>query len=299
MKKAWSLLFITFFLLLSCAIYPEKSNLSSEDKEFLSTVRYIISTKERKAFLSLPSSERKAFIEGFWKKRDPDPDTPVNEYKEEYYKRIKEAKHLFTEGGTSGWVQDRGRVYILLGPPEQRDTYPRGYDFYGPPMEIWHYGFYQLVFVDYRWNGNYELQPQSARMIAEINVAQVQLKPEVKKEEKAVFDFNLDFKKISERELALLLSIPYKNIWFSIEGNELKTTMEVSLEIFDASGKKAWEETKSYPISVNKERLKDFLGKDYLIEISIHLEPGEYDASITLKNLAEKTQVEKKIKLTV
>ena len=71
----------------------------------------------------------------FWKKRDPDPDTEENEFKTQYFQRIDEANHLFTDGGEPGWLQDRGRIYILLGPPADREVYPRGVTFYGIPTE--------------------------------------------------------------------------------------------------------------------------------------------------------------------
>jgi GWxTD domain-containing protein len=299
MKKTFFLPFVIASFLLSCATVKTEKNTNPEDEEFLSTVRFIITEQEKMDFLNFPPSERKAFIEEFWKKRNPDPGTEVNKYKEEYLKRVKEAKHLFSgEGGPSGWLQDRGRVYILLGPPEQRETYPRGYNFYGPPMEIWHYGFYEIIFADYRWNGNYELQPQSARMLAEINYAQIQPRPEVKSE-KLFFDFTLDIRKISEHELLIQISVPYKSIWLSSEENELKTTLEVSVEVYDASQKKIWNKTQSYPLSLRQETLKNFVGKDYVIEVPMRLEPGEYRSILTLKNLADQTLVKKTIKLTV
>ncbi|MBM3284874.1 MAG: GWxTD domain-containing protein [Candidatus Aminicenantes bacterium] len=299
MRIRWGLILFAALLLHSCAIFPERANLAPEEKEFLSTVRYIISQQERKAFLALPSSERQAFIENFWKKRDPSPETEANEYREEYYRRIEEAKHLFTEGGTSGWLQDRGRVYVLLGPPEQREQYPRGYTFYGLPMEIWHYGFHQLIFVDSRWNGNFELQSQSARMLAEINAAQMQLKPEMRKEEKVHFDFDLEIKKISAGEMIALISVPYQNIWFSSEEGELKTVLEATLNVYDTAKKKVSTESRTCPISLSQDKLKSFLGQDYVIEIPLVLEPGEYQATVSLKNLTGETQLSKKIKLTV
>ncbi|MDH7513912.1 MAG: GWxTD domain-containing protein [Clostridiales bacterium] len=298
MSRKGGLIFIFCSFILSCAILPAGRKLDPDHKEFLSKVRYIITSQERKTFLNLPPSERQAFVEEFWKKRDQDPDTDVNEYREEYYRRIDTANRLFKEGGHSGWLQDRGRIYILLGPPEQRETYPRGYGFYDPPMEIWHYGFYKLIFVDFHWNGNFELQPQSARMLAEINVAQMQLRPELRSE-KALSDFSLDVKKTSERELILLISIPYKDIWFSVEGEEFKTTLEVSVEVYDASDKMVREETKSFPLSLDQKELEGQKSKDYLIEILVQLDPGKYRAAVTLKNLTEKTRVRKNIELIV
>lgn len=61
-------------------------------------------------------------MEEFWKKRDPTPETETNEFKNEYFVRIGEANRFFTEAAESGWLQDRGRVDILLGPPTNRIT---------------------------------------------------------------------------------------------------------------------------------------------------------------------------------
>jgi len=298
MKKNLGLSLIIAFLLLGCSALEIQKNLAPEDKEFLSTVRYIITKQEKTAFLDLAPSERRPFIEEFWKKRDLTPATEVNEYKDEYIKRVKEAKHLFSgEGGPSGWLQDRGRVYILLGPPEQRETYPRGEDLGDIPVEYWHYGFHVLMFRDYRKNGNYELQ-EGARMLAEISRTQELLNPEVKPE-RVAFDFNLDMKKPAEGQVLILISIPYDNIWLSAEGNELKTTLELSLEVFDSAEKRVREEAKIYPISLAKEDLKELTGQDYLIETPVQLDPGNYRATITLKNLTGQTKVKKTITFTI
>src|SRR4030042_4812710 len=119
MRIRWAVLGLGLSVLLACSAGRMPKNLAPEEQEFLSNVRYIISGKERKASLPLPPSERPRFIEEFWKSRDPEPGTEVNEYKIELLKRIAEAKHLFTEAGESGWLTDRGRIYILIGPPEQ------------------------------------------------------------------------------------------------------------------------------------------------------------------------------------
>jgi GWxTD domain-containing protein len=298
MKKNLGLSLIVAFLSLACSAREIQKNLAPEDKDFLLTVRYIITKQEKKAFLDLAPSERRPFIEEFWKKRDLTPATEVNEYKDEYLKRVKEAKHLFSgEGGASGWLQDRGRIYILLGPPEQRETYPRGEDLRDIPVEYWHYGFHVLTFRDYRKNGSYELQ-EGPRMLAEISQTQEQLNPGVKPE-RVSFDFDLDIKKPAEKQLLILISIPYDNIWLSAEGNELTTSLELSLDVFDSAEKKVREEAKIYPISFAKEELKELMGQDYLIEIPVELDPGKYRATITLKNVTGQAKVKKTITFTI
>ncbi|HSR53394.1 MAG TPA: GWxTD domain-containing protein [Acidobacteriota bacterium] len=89
-------------------------------------VLYIITAEERAVFEDLRTEEEKVrFIEAFWKRRDPDPRTAENSFKEEHYRRIAYANERFS-AGIAGWKTDRGRVYIRFGPPTQRDVNPTG-----------------------------------------------------------------------------------------------------------------------------------------------------------------------------
>ena len=112
--------------------YNTGQNLTDSEKDFISKVRYIIKKHEKKVFYSLTTEEeREDFIEDFWKKRDPNPSTEENEYKDEYYDLIDQANHLFKDEKKQGWLTDRGRVYILLGPPELRRFRPGEISSYG------------------------------------------------------------------------------------------------------------------------------------------------------------------------
>jgi GWxTD domain-containing protein len=299
MRIHWAVLSIGLSFLLACSAGRIPKNLAPEEQEFLSNVRYIITSKERKTFLALPPSERPRFMEEFWKVRDPDPKTEVNEYKAEYLKRVAEAKHLFTEGGTSGWLTDRGRIYILLGPPEQRETYPQGYFNFRWPLELWRYGFYEIFFVDSRFNGNFELVAESARLISEINVAQQELRARPRAEEgQSVADFKVDVRKSAAGRL-VIVSIPYEQIWFSAEGSAFKANFELLWEIYDAADKKIQEGAKTYPLSLTKEQFKEYRGREWSAEISLDLPPGDYQVALTMKNLTDQKEVRKRIKLTV
>ena len=98
-----------------------KEPLSEASKQWLEeVVPYIITPREKDVFVNLPTElDRGQFIETFWKKRDPNPQTAENEYKLEYYRRIALANKFFGTGGIPGWRTDRGRFYILLGPPKE------------------------------------------------------------------------------------------------------------------------------------------------------------------------------------
>jgi len=98
----------------------KKEELKSVYKNWLDQdVSYIITDEERKAFKALKTDEeRDQFIENFWLRRDPDPDTPENEYKEQYFERIQYANEKFSSG-IPGWRTDRGRIYIMFGKPDE------------------------------------------------------------------------------------------------------------------------------------------------------------------------------------
>lgn len=104
-----------------------------------SDVVYIISKEERDLFMRLASDpDRERYVEQFWARRDPTPGTPENEFKEEHYKRIKHANAYFGgEWNTDGWRTDRGKIYIILGPPATRQFHVSGGQVY--PIELWFY----------------------------------------------------------------------------------------------------------------------------------------------------------------
>ena len=150
--------FLLPLFLTSCRLYNLERRLDPENAEFLSKVRYIITRKERKIFLELPDSEKKEFIEEFWKRRDPDPYTPENEFEMEYFDRIEKAGEIFRGEGRPGWMTDRGRIYILFGPPSYREIHHSETSdtsglLRGRCGEIWHYGLFPVVFRDESCNG--------------------------------------------------------------------------------------------------------------------------------------------------
>lgn len=105
-------------------------------------VKWIITDEEAKAFKSLQNDEeRDNFIEAFWDRRDPTPDTIENEFKEEHYRRILYANDQFGED-YPGWMTDRGRIYIAYGPPDEQEMHATELDSSGtsqPPSETWRY----------------------------------------------------------------------------------------------------------------------------------------------------------------
>jgi GWxTD domain-containing protein len=138
-------------------------------------VTYIISDEERATFVRLNTNEeREQFIEQFWLRRDPSPDTIENETKEEHYRRIAYANERFASG-IAGWRTDRGRIYIMWGPPDEIETHPTGGTYHRPweegggntstyPFEKWRYRYLEgigndvnLEFVDRSGSSEYRL----------------------------------------------------------------------------------------------------------------------------------------------
>src|SRR3954471_1912687 len=136
-------------------------------------VAWIITDQERAAFKSLSNDEeRDAFIEQFWLRRNPNPDSPENEFREEHYRRIAYANEHYA-AGKPGWKTDRGQIYIAFGKPDSIDSHPSGGSYQRPmdegggetstfPFETWHYRYIEgigenvdLEFVDTCMCGDY------------------------------------------------------------------------------------------------------------------------------------------------
>jgi GWxTD domain-containing protein len=137
-----SISLILALLLITSLVYgaQKKPKLEKNYREWLERdVTYIITKDERDEFQHLPSDEaRDRFISDFWEVRNPDPGTPTNSYKEEIYRRIAFANARFGVGsGAEGWRSDRGRTYITLGEPQQKQVLRNSANLY--PIEIWFY----------------------------------------------------------------------------------------------------------------------------------------------------------------
>jgi GWxTD domain-containing protein len=284
----------------ACATGRLIRSLDPDSRDFLSKVRYLIAAEERTEFLNLPPQERKGFVEEFWKKRDPTPDTEENEFKDEYFQRIEEANHLFTAGGGGepGWLQDRGRIYILIGPPDYRETYPRGVTFYGLPTEIWYYGFFTITYIDDNWTGNYRLDPDSAIQLAEIMKTQLLSKPHLPGDAaKSVLDGKVDVTVQSPGRARVRIKLPYREIWFKSEGANLTAVLTAHMDVKDAKEKSIWEFREDYPLKYTAAELEKIADSEYVIEIPIDLSPGHYWMVLTLTSASDTAKVTKRMLL--
>lgn len=285
----------TALLLASCASARLEKQLDPKSREFISKVRYIITSEERRAFLALPAAGREAFVEDFWKRRDPTPATEENEFKTEYFNRIGQANHLFSGGGSPGWLQDRGRVFITLGQPDHRETYPRGVTFYGLPTEIWWYGFFPITFIDERWVDDYRLVPDSAAQIAAINQAEKEwnkpreavARPGEGGYAAALTGLDVRVEKAGGEGTRFTLVIPYKNIWLKSRGETYEAGLEATIKVLDAAGAEVWTFSKVFPIEIPQGRLKEVLAGDFKAEAVAPLGPGSYTLSVTVTNTTD------------
>ncbi len=153
----------------------ERESAKYYDKWLNQDVGYIISEEERAVFQKLTTSEEKdRFIEQFWLRRDPDPRTAINEFKEEHYRRIAYVNQKYGSG-IPGWKTDRGRTYIMFGEPAQIEYNAGAGDYVRPsyegggrtatfPFEIWRYRHLEGVgddieieFVDRSFSGEFKV----------------------------------------------------------------------------------------------------------------------------------------------
>ena len=129
-------------------------------------VRWIMTENERKRYKNLITDEQRiAFVESFWLRRDPTGGTPENEYRSEYLERYGFVAGAFS-AGRPGWSTDRGRIYLLLGPPHSIERNPMGRYGLERPSEIWTFNnlgipgvpaSIDVTFVDFKGTGDFEI----------------------------------------------------------------------------------------------------------------------------------------------
>ncbi len=169
MKKIFSVLAVLVFCF---SLYAESEKelikkLPAQYRKWLSEeVVYIITKAEKDVFLQLESDqERDQFIKAFWRQRDPNPNTPENEFQVEHYRRIQYANKWFgKESPAPGWRSDQGRIYILLGEPQAIDRIENKTEL--RPLVTWYYqglmeyglpNAFNVLFFKRDSTGDYEL----------------------------------------------------------------------------------------------------------------------------------------------
>jgi len=229
----------------ACRWYNLERKLDPANADFLSKVRYIMTTAERQAFLLSPDGEKPKLIEEFWDRRNPDPSSPENAFKIEYFKRIAEADRLFPSEGRPGWLTDRGRFLVLFGPPMQRDTQAMS-GAGGRGQEIWYYGDFPVLFIDDTGTGTYRLASSDLGSLGDINLMYMhelnraedeatRLAPRPPADSAKTLEFDatlmIGARAPDRIEARVRAEMPYERIWLKADGTAMATTIEAVLEL--------------------------------------------------------------------
>jgi GWxTD domain-containing protein len=250
--------------------YAAKSKLPAARREFLDKVGYIITKEERKIFLELPDSSRDDFIAQFWKRRDPTPDTERNEFKMEYEDRVAKAEVMFRGEGRPGWKTDRGRIFILFGPPQQRLTYPM--DAGGFCREIWYYGSFPVIFIDEHCAGIFTMTAINLEHLQALNIAQGYFQKTFTQDKK-LFDYEVSMSRTRAEngvyEGKVFVDIPYDTIWFNFKDGRLQTSFEVHVEISEPNGTMVWQVENTFPLNLEEKDLIENRKARYRMEFPL------------------------------
>ncbi len=290
-----------------CASRRLEARLKPPDADFLSKVRYIITADERKAFLATPDEGKAAFQDEFWKKRDPDPSTPGNDYKDQYLSRVAASDRMFHGEGRPGFMTDRGRIYVLFGPPMNRMTYTQS-EANGHCREVWYYGAFPVVFEDAYCEGHYVLISTDLYQLQEINKEQGRAIREggPRPPEAAAFDFEARVEPAAASPAGasgvVVVEVPYEALWMSFRGGRFATSVDVRLELRGAAGPALWSGGKTFALDLSREELDQTRGRSYRMEVPYSLDAavmehrGEAVAfHIRVRNGADREAPEKTI----
>lgn len=259
----------------ACRLYRLERKLNPAYADFYSQVQYIMTPEERKIFLESPDSEKDRFISDFWERRNPDPGSGHNAFKTEYEDRVEQSDNLFRGEGKPGYLTDRGRIYILFGPPSERLTYPM--DSAGFCREVWYYGAFPVIFVDEHCQGQFLLTAINLEHLEALNIAQGHFEKTFE-QEKRFFDYNVSVVRARSGpdrfEGKVVIDIPYAAIWFTSKDDRLTTEIDVRAEVRDETRALVWEGRDSSALDLSEDELKGKKGKDVRLEIPLVLDQG-------------------------
>lgn len=275
-------------------VSSEKIVLDPESRDFYDTAQFIMKKEEKEIFKHLPDKEsREEFIKEFWAKRDPDPDTEENEFKQEFFKRVEYANQRFKEG-IPGWKTDRGRIYIIFGLPDKIERNPFILDSNIKGLLLWIYYRYDFAieFVDKRGNGTYTFDPYTGvhgdffAALEEVKQEQI-FRTEGDLEQKSVnFEVAFDSKKNE-----IVVSIPVDSLIFKAEGGLLKADFEFEFFIYEKEG----EGKNKFSRDAHFEKKEDEVLRlnNIIFTFPFDLKPGEYyfDVAIFSKEIVKSRKI--------
>ena len=280
---------LILFLLSMWTCTPERAvKLDPETAEFYETARLIMTNDEKDIFNHLPSNEmRKEYIQDFWEKRDPDPETEVNEFKEEFFRRIEYANERFNEG-IPGWKTDRGRIYIYLGAPDKIDEVfnHRVTDSGGEPIRgsllLWVYYRYDFAvqFYDKTGIGHFTLDPYYGvigDIFQAIDKAKMGMGFQGEEFGRNFWEFDLEYDKSSQE---FILEIPTEDLVFKEDEGMLTADFQIEFFIYseDGSYNKEFKEVIEFAEAEEKLLRKEMI----VFTFPYQLMPGKYKVDVVI-----------------
>ncbi len=272
-----SLLIMILALALGGCGKSSRIELDPDSQDFYDYARLIMTKQEKNIFKYLPDKEsREEFIKDFWAKRDPDPDTEQNEFKEEFFRRLDYANKRFREG-IPGWKTDRGRIYIYLGPPDKIEQRP----YLGDPAVkglLW-WGYYRyrlgIEFVDRTGDGSYSLSRQSGAAGGLLEVIERAKFGQIYAGEgdfrKALSDLKLNY---DSKTREIYVSIPVEALEFRAEDRFLKADFGFEFFIYEKKGTKKdrFKRQEAFEMAEDEVMKLDEISFAFPYELS----PGQY-----------------------
>ncbi|MBN2346475.1 MAG: GWxTD domain-containing protein [Candidatus Aminicenantes bacterium] len=219
-------------LLAGCSSAGGRIAVDPHFESFFEKARLIMTREEVQIYKHLPdNAAREEFIEEFWRQRDPFPETPENENKIEFERRIAYANRWFRENRAAGrgWDTPRGRILIQLGEPDNRylneminNPSVKGY-------ERWIYYYYQLelVFIDSQGFGEFKLQTWPAELLSAIDHAKFTLNAGGPQTLKSALSFDAAY-----RNGAIIVSIPLKKVRFREQGDTVSADYRIAVTVY-------------------------------------------------------------------
>jgi len=229
MKKNFFILLLILIFVFSCG--KKQAQLDPRSKDFYKVARFFMEDYEEKVFLNLPTKKaRYDFIRNFWEIRDPNPMTEVNEYKMEIDRRYEFISRRLDEPGRKGLNTDRGRFYLLLGPPDGSRRYRDQNRLLW--TIVWYYDEYKLtlIFRDKYGTGNYDLINQPHYLFDAIEMSKYKLRGGRDKKGAAKplkFDISYD-----EKQEKLKIDLKTKNLTVEKDKQNIKLKYDINLTLY-------------------------------------------------------------------
>jgi len=266
----------------ACSLSPRPA-LDPDSRDFYETARLVMTKEESRIFTHLPdAASRQEFIRDFWDKRDPDPDTEVNEFKREFDRRVEYASERFREG-IPGWKTDRGRIYVYFGEPDKIDRYPVLDQPDVKGIQIWYYYTLQFAirFVDRTGTGTYTFDPYygiAGDFFQAVERVKLGMLPGLDQRfQNRYIDFEAEYDPSADM---VRIVIPANAVIFTAKAGLLHADFGVEVFVYTRKGEKIQRFRKEIPFEKAEDEVT--LLKEIVLEVPLELQTGRYTLDITL-----------------